>query len=194
MTEIKFIKSAYTLKDLPKDNLPQIVLCGRSNVGKSSFINTLFNKKGIAKTSSTPGKTRAFNYYLVNGNFYIVDLPGYGYAKVKKKEQEFWERMITEFLIKNTNIQLAFHFIDSRHNPSDLDCLLNDLIRHINVPYNVVLNKIDKLNQKELSASKKNILNFFPELIMGENLFLFSSHNGTGKKEIQKRINLLFSK
>ena len=193
-SEQKFIKSVYNLNDLPKDKLPEIILCGRSNVGKSSFLNSLYNRKNLAKTSSTPGKTRSINFYLIDEKFYIVDLPGYGYAKTSIKEREFWSKLIGEYISKANNIFLAFHFIDSRHNPTELDKKLNEFLRLAEVPYIVILSKIDKLKQSELSKVKKEIINFFPELIFGENLFIYSSVKKTGKQEVQNRIYNLFYK
>lgn len=121
----QFIKSAFSLKDLIKSNLPEVILCGRSNVGKSSFINSLFNRKDLAKISSTPGKTRSINYYLIDNKFYMVDLPGYGYAKTSKKEREYWSNLIGDYIKISKNIILAVHFIDSRINPTELDIKLN---------------------------------------------------------------------
>ena len=192
MKDVGFVKSVYHLKDLPKDNLPEVILCGRSNVGKSSFINSLFNKKGLAKTSSSPGKTRSLNYYLVGNKYYIVDLPGFGYAKVPKTEREKWQKLITNYLKLERNIATAIHFIDSRRKPTDLDVLLNNFLYELNVPYTVILSKIDKLNQSELEKEKKNIREFFPELLWGDNLLAYSSVKGTGKREIVKRLSLLF--
>ncbi len=194
ISQQKFIKSVYNLNDLPKNNLPEIILCGRSNVGKSSFLNSLYNRKDLAKTSSTPGKTRSINYYLIDDKFYIVDLPGFGYAKTSIKEREFWSKLIGDFISQTKNIQLAFHFIDSRHNPTELDIKLNEFLREGEIPYIIILNKIDKLKQSELAKTKKEILQFFPELIFGENLFIYSSVKKTGKKEIQNRIQNLFHK
>ncbi len=192
--EQKFIKSVYNLNDLPKNNLPEIILCGRSNVGKSSFLNSLYNRKDLAKTSSTPGKTRSINYYLIDEKFYMVDLPGYGYAKTSLKEREFWSKLVGEYISRTKNISLAFHFIDSRHNPTDLDINLNEFLRQAEVPYIIILSKIDKLKQSELSKVKKEIINFFPELIFGENLFIYSAVKKTGKQEVQNRIHNLFYK
>lgn len=194
MKDIRFVKSVFKIVDIPGDNLPQVVLCGRSNVGKSSFINALFNRKGLAMTSSTPGKTRGINYYLVEDKYYLVDLPGFGYAKVSEKERAGWQRLIESFLKENKAIELALHFIDSRITPSPLDILLNDYLREIGVPYIVMLNKIDKLKQSEKAASKKIIKETFPELIEGDNLILHSSSKGTGKNEIRKRLISLFMK
>ena len=189
---IKFISSVFYLKDLPKRSLPVVILCGRSNVGKSSFINSLFNKKNLAKTSSSPGKTRSINYYKVDDKFYLVDLPGYGYAKTSKKEREYWGKLLSAYITNVNDIVLAVHLIDSRHDPSELDINLNELLRFTDLPYIVLLSKSDKLNQSEISKVVKNIKQVFPELIQGENLFLYSSKKGTGKKEILSRFSKLF--
>ena len=192
MKNIQFIKSVYNLNDLPKDAFPELVLCGRSNVGKSSFLNSIFNKKNIAKTSSSPGKTRSLNYYKIENKFFIVDLPGFGYAKVSKKEREAWKQLIGKYLSSDRDIQMIFHFIDSRHEPTQLDVYLNEFLREINLPYVVILNKTDKLKQSELAKARKTIVEYFPELIFHENLFLFSSVKGTGKALIRDRISRMF--
>jgi len=188
----EFIISAYKLSQLPKDNLPETILCGRSNVGKSSFINSLFNRRDLAKTSSTPGKTRSINYYKIDDKFYFVDLPGFGYAKTSLKERESWGKLLSEYIKTSKNIKLAFHFIDSRHSPTDLDLQLNELLKFSKIPCIIILNKIDKLTQSELSLSKKRIIEFFPELIQGENLFLYSSTTKKGKKEVTQILSKLF--
>ncbi|MBZ0179547.1 MAG: ribosome biogenesis GTP-binding protein YihA/YsxC [Melioribacteraceae bacterium] len=192
LKKIEFIRSVGNLSQVPKDNLPEIVLCGRSNVGKSSFINSLFNKKNVAKTSSTPGKTRTLNYYLVENKFYIVDLPGFGYAKVSKTERDSWQRLIENYLNSSRNIEYAFHFIDSRHSPTQLDILLNRLLRELEIPTVTILSKIDKPKQSQLAKTKKEIKEAFPELIENENLFYYSSITGKGKKEIVNIVTKLF--
>ena len=192
MLNIKFIKSVYRIKDLPSDNTPELVLCGRSNVGKSSFINSLSKQKNIAKTSSSPGKTRAINYYLVEGKFYLVDLPGYGYAKVSIKAKNEWQKLITEYIMNSKNIALAYHLIDSRHKATNLDLLLNQMLIEEEIPYTILLSKIDKLNQAQKSKSVKTIKEQFPELNIGDNLFLYSSLKGIGKKEVELRLSKLF--
>jgi GTP-binding protein len=188
----KFITSAFSISELPKEKLPEVVLCGRSNVGKSSFINSLFNRKNLAKTSSTPGKTRSINYYNIDSIFYMVDLPGYGYAKISQSERKKWGSLINSFFSTSKNIQLTIHLIDSRHQPTELDIKLNDMLRSLNIPYIVLLNKSDKLKQSEFSLAKKKIIEVFPELILNENLFYFSSVKGTGSKEIKKLLTALF--
>lgn len=184
----QFIKSVYNLKDIPKQRFPEVILCGRSNVGKSSFINSLFNKKNLAKTSSTPGKTRSINYYQVDNHFYIVDLPGFGYAKTSLKEREYWGKLVTEYIRNSGHINLAIHLIDSRHNPSDLDIKLNSLLKDSLIPYLILLNKVDKLKQSEIASAKKRITAYFPELTPGENLIPYSTVKHNGKQEI---LNLL---
>lgn len=188
----QFIKSVYTLKDIPRFRLPEVVLCGRSNVGKSSFINSLFNRKNLAKTSSTPGKTRSINYYQIDNHFYIVDLPGYGYAKTSIKEREYWGRMVSEYIRASGYINLAVHLIDCRHDPTELDLQLNSLLRDSLIPYLVLLNKVDKLKQSETLTAKKRITAYFPELISGENLILYSAVKHNGKREVLELLSRLF--
>lgn len=191
MKNIQFHKSVYKLEELPKRELPTIVLCGRSNVGKSSFINCLFAPLRVAKTSSTPGKTRSINYYLIENKFYIVDLPGFGYAKVSQKEREYWKKLIEEYFVLNAKIVLAIHILDSRYDPTVLDIQLNEFLRLKNIPYNFVINKVDKLKQSQFAVLKRNIGNFFPEAIPGTNLFFFSAIKGIGKKEIIRLLTSL---
>lgn len=185
---IKFIKSVFDIKELPVSSLQEIVLCGRSNVGKSSLINSLFNRKNIAKISSTPGKTRSINYFEVEKKFYLVDLPGFGYAKTSKKEREYWAALIESYFSESKNISLVFHLIDSRHKPTDLDLKLNALIKYYKLEYNIVMTKIDKLNQSELSKTKNEIKKAFPEMAPGHNLFVYSSVKKTGKKQLLQRL------
>lgn len=192
--KLEFVKPVYSIKEIPAQRRPEIILCGRSNVGKSTFINTIFNRKNLAKTSSTPGKTRSINYYNIDDKLYMVDLPGFGYAKTAKSERDSWAKLIDEFLEKSGNISLAFHIIDSRHDPLESDIHLNSLLQEIDLPYIVILNKVDKLKQSEIAAAKKNITNFFPELSYGDNLMLYSAIKGTGKKEVINRISTLFYK
>ncbi len=192
MLKIKFIKSVYSIKDLPKEGIPELVLCGRSNVGKSSFINSLSKQNNVAKTSSTPGKTRSLNYYLVEDKFYIVDLPGYGYAKVSIKAKNEWQKLIADYLLNSKNIALAYHIIDSRHSATNLDILLNEMLVRQDITYSIILSKVDKLNQSQKSKSIKTIMMQFPELSLGDNLFLYSALKGTGKKQVETTLSKLF--
>ncbi len=192
MKRIEFIKPVYNLSEIPKRELPTVVLCGRSNVGKSSFINSIFAPLKVAKTSSTPGKTRSLNYYLIEDKFYIVDLPGFGYAQTSRSERDSWQKIIDKYFQTNKQIMLSIHLIDSRHEPMQSDIQLNHFLREQDSSYWVILNKIDKLKQSEIAASKKRILQEFPELIPNENLFLYSTVSGIGKKEIIKLFSKLF--
>ncbi|MCF8259526.1 MAG: ribosome biogenesis GTP-binding protein YihA/YsxC [Melioribacteraceae bacterium] len=184
----EFKKSVFKMKDLPSDNLPEVILCGRSNVGKSSFINTLFNAKNLAKTSSTPGKTRSLNYYLVDDKFYLVDLPGFGYAKVSKKERDGWQRLITTFLQDRDQIVEAYHLIDSRHNPMELDYMLHEFLMKSGIVTTIILSKVDKLKQAEKSKAAKSIQGIFENYSLNENLFFFSSVKGIGKKQVLTKL------
>lgn len=188
----KFITSVFNVADLPKQMLPEVVLCGRSNVGKSSFINSLFNKKNLAKTSSTPGKTRSINYYQIDTNFYLVDLPGYGYAKASMGDRRKWNKLIKDFFSLSKNIQLTIHILDSRHDPTEIDIEFNKMLKELAIPYIVLLNKSDKLKQSEFHKSVKNLKVIFPEMSLNDNLFFFSAVNGTGNKEVKKILSSIF--
>ena len=132
-------------KSYPKDGLKEIVLVGRSNVGKSSFINALTNRKKLAYTSSSPGKTRTINFYNIDNMFRIVDLPGYGYAKISMSEREKWKKIIEEYLVKSQNIALICQIIDVRHEPTKLDLMMYDYIQSTGTDYLIIANKLDKL-------------------------------------------------
>lgn len=190
--EIQFYKSVFELDLIPKSDLPQLILCGRSNVGKSSFINSISNRKGIAKTSSTPGKTRSINFYLADKKFFIVDLPGFGYAQTSQKEREKWGRLVSQYILESKNIHHAFHIIDARHSPLDLDIQLNTWLTSAQLDYSVILNKADKLNQSETHKAIVNINTILPGLLLNKNLFFYSSVTGKWKKPVQKRITELF--
>ena len=153
--------SAVREDQYPKDDLPEIALSGRSNVGKSSLINTLLNRKNLARTSSQPGKTQTLNFYLVNDEFYLVDVPGYGYARVsQKKRQEFGE-MIQDYLETRPNLKGLVILIDSRHEPTKDDIVMYNYAQYLNLPILVVCTKIDKIKKsqvnKVMSRLKKNI-------------------------------------
>ena len=141
----KFEISAVSPKQYPKNNLPEIVLVGKSNVGKSSFINTMINRKKLARTSSEPGKTRQINFYNIDETFYFVDLPGYGYSKMSKKEQEQVGKFIEEYLFNRKEISLNIFLIDIRHSPSANDRLMYNYIISSGLPFIILANKADKI-------------------------------------------------
>lgn len=192
MKEINFIKSVASADQLPKMILPEIVLAGRSNVGKSSFINHIAGRKKIAKISSTPGKTRTINYYNVDDKFYIVDLPGFGYAKVSKKEREQWQKLIESYFLAEREIVTVYHLIDARHEPTELDIILYNFLFDSGIPFTIILNKVDKLKQSEIAIAKNRIQKLFPNLVYGDNLLMHSTVKGLGKKEIVTRLRKLF--
>ena len=148
----EFKISAVSAKQYPTDNLPQVVLVGKSNVGKSSFINTLVNRKKLARTSSEPGKTRQINFYNMDNKFYFVDLPGYGYSKMSKAEQEKVGNFIEEYLKTSKNICLIIFLIDIRHEPTENDKLMYNFIFKTNLPCIVIANKADKIAPTKVNS------------------------------------------
>ena len=153
----KFEISAVSPKQYPKNDLPQIVLVGKSNVGKSSFINTMINRKSLARTSSEPGKTRQINFYNIDETFYFVDLPGYGYSKMSKQEQEKVGSFIEQYLAKSKNISLVIFLIDSRHNPTENDKLMYDYIIRSGLHFIILANKVDKIAPTKVEGTIKDL-------------------------------------
>lgn len=161
----KFEVSAVSPKQYPNNNLPEIVLVGKSNVGKSSFVNTMINRKSLARTSSEPGKTRQINFYNIDNKFYFVDLPGYGYSKMSKLEQEKVGKFTEEYLVKRTTISLIIFLIDIRHKPTENDRLMYDYVMRSNLPFMVLANKADKIAPTKVDTYvedlKKELRYFF---------------------------------
>lgn len=155
----QFEISAVSPKQYPQNNLPEIVLVGKSNVGKSSFINTMVNRKKLARTSSEPGKTRQINFYNMDNKFYFVDLPGYGYSKMSKQEQAKVNSFIDEYLQKSKNIALVIFLIDIRHSPGANDKLMYDYIIHSNLPCIIIANKADKIAVTKVNDAVSNLQN-----------------------------------
>ena len=153
----KFEISAVSPKQYPKNDLPQIVLVGKSNVGKSSFINTMINRKSLARTSSEPGKTRQINFYNIDETFYFVDLPGYGYNKMSKQEQDKVGSFIEQYLVKSKNIALVIFLIDIRHNPTENDRLMYDYIIRSGLPFIILANKADKIAPTKVEGTVKDL-------------------------------------
>lgn len=147
---VELVTSAPSLVQAPNtEDMPEIALLGRSNVGKSSFVNSLLNNKRLARVSNTPGKTRLLNFFKVDDRWMLVDMPGYGYAKVSKTEQERWGKAMAEFLAKRENLRLAVVLLDIRHGPQPIDFQTLDLLREIGLPRMIVLNKADKLSRSQ---------------------------------------------
>jgi GTP-binding protein len=146
----EFVKSVFTLADLPPPKYPEVAILGRSNAGKSSLINALFNQRNLAKVSSTPGFTKALNFFLVDRKFYLVDLPGYGYAKVSKEMRLKWKELIEGYLRSVRDFRLLILIFDIRRTPDELDLSLIEFVKSLNKPYHIVLNKIDLLEKREV--------------------------------------------
>ena len=155
--EPKFEISAVGPKQYPKNNLPEIVLVGKSNVGKSSFINTMINRKKLARTSSEPGKTRQINFYNIDEKFYFVDLPGYGYSKMSKVEQVQVGKFIEEYLFNRKQISLIIFLVDIRHNPTENDKLMYNYIISSGLPFIILANKADKIAKTKVEAEVEKI-------------------------------------
>ncbi len=155
----KFISSKVHLKDLPNTNLPEFAFIGRSNVGKSSLINYLTNQAKLAKTSSTPGKTQTINHYLINQNFYFVDLPGYGYAEVPLSIKKQFEKMIQDYLQKRDTLACLFVLIDVRHDPLKVDLEFIQWVGENQIPFCLIFTKCDKLSQSQLDTKIQNYKN-----------------------------------
>lgn len=153
----KFEISAVSKKQYPKGNLPEIVLVGKSNVGKSSFVNTMTNRKGLARTSNVPGKTRQINFYNMDDKFYFVDLPGYGYSKMSKEEKVISGNYIERYLEEGQNVTLIILLLDIRHKPTEDDMLMYDYILKSNLPFMVLTNKADKIAVTKVDAEVERI-------------------------------------
>ena len=193
-----FVISKPNWKDCPKPVMPEYAFIGRSNVGKSSLINALCGNKGLAKTSSTPGKTQLINHFLINENWYLCDLPGYGYAKVSKKSREEWGKMIKGYILNRENLMNTFVLVDARHKPQQIDIDFLRFLGENEIPFSIIFTKSDKIKQKELV---QNVKDFEQELFKYWDeippYFITSSEKKTGKENILDyidEINPLFEK
>ncbi len=177
-----YTTSVCSLKDLPRDGLPEVAFAGRSNVGKSSALNRLVSVKNLAKTSSTPGKTRLINFFLINKNLYFVDLPGYGFAKAPKTMRKSWGELVEGYLKERESLKGTVLLIDSRRGPLEPDLELVRWLDHYGKPKLIVLTKIDKLSRSALSESSGSTREVLE--LESESLILFSAKTGQGKDEI----------
>lgn len=153
----EFVTSAVDLNGLPTDEKVEFMFCGRSNVGKSSFINMLTNRKALARTSSNPGKTQTLNFFLINNDFYFVDVPGYGYARVSKSIKETFGRMIEDYVKNRENLKMVFLLVDFRHKPSEDDVLMYNFLKYYHLPVTVIATKSDKIKNSERTKCKAQI-------------------------------------
>ncbi len=186
---VDFVVGVANLKQLPKTNLPEIIFIGRSNVGKSSLLNKLCNRKNIARVSATPGKTRELNYYLINKDMYFVDLPGYGYAKVAEHVKAGWTQLIEEFFHTRKQIALAIQIVDARLGPTELDNTMMGWLDFYKVPFLLILTKADKLPKNKLI----NQVNFIGGALSKHKYLAgiqpFSAVTGDGRIELLKAID-----
>ena len=186
-----FLKVIATrISQYPDDELPEFLLVGRSNVGKSSFINTILNKRGLARTSATPGKTQTLNFYIANNSFYLVDVPGYGYAQVNREQQKKMGLMIEEYLENREELKRVFMIVDFRIKPTDDDVLMYQFLKYYDIPVTLILNKCDKVGGSKHDKNLK-IIRETIDLSQGDDLIEFSSVTKKGREEVLDKIESL---
>lgn len=185
VNEAQLVISAVSSKQYPQELLPEIALAGRSNVGKSSFINKMIHRKSLARTSSKPGKTQTLNFYKINDSFYFVDVPDYGYAKVSKKEREAWGRMMEEYFQTRDSLRATVLLVDLRHPPTEDDMIMYDFLKHYQIPVVVIATKMDKVPKSKKEKHLKTIKDHL-ELEAEDTIIPFSSMTGEGKDKAWK--------
>ena len=184
--QAEFITSMANYEEKPPINLPQLAVVGKSNVGKSSLINALCQRKKLCKTSSTPGKTRLINIFLINNEFHLVDLPGYGFAKINKAEKKRWGEMMERYFRESALLEHVLHLVDIRHEPTQDDITMNRFLREMDIPFTVVATKADKISR---GARMKQIAPICRALLVQPwELIAFSSEDGTGRVELLSKI------
>ncbi|PID26608.1 MAG: YihA family ribosome biogenesis GTP-binding protein [Candidatus Cloacimonadota bacterium] len=186
----EFIKSAVDSSSFIHDEKIQILFAGKSNVGKSSFINSVLSRKKLAKTSQTPGKTRTINYFLINKDFYFVDLPGFGYAKVPLYEKRSWEKMINKYLNQTEEIKLAFSLIDIRHDPSQNDISMVNMFTQFGIDQIIILSKCDKISKNEINKRLMKTRKLFEDQSVIE-ILPYSSLKNTNRERVLEIISVL---
>lgn len=179
--------SAVRRSQYPTDNKPEYLLVGRSNVGKSSFINTIINRKNYARTSSNPGKTQTINFYLVNDEFYLVDAPGYGYANLNKVKRKKFGLMMEDYMENRPNLKMVFLLIDFRHKPTEDDVMMYNYLKNYDIPTTIIATKADKVTTTNQQKNRNIILNEI-ELVAEDDFILFSSVTKKGREEVQAKI------
>ena len=183
----EFVRSAAKKEDFPRDGLPQIVFSGRSNVGKSSVINRLLGRKNFARVGSAPGKTTHINYFKIDGKFYLVDLPGYGYAKVSQAEKARWGRLIQAWFDDPSLMTLGCMLVDARHKPTADDCTMGNWFKETGRPFVVVANKLDKLKKSEIEPNLQRIRDTL-ELDESVKVIPFSAEKGEGRDALLGKV------
>ncbi len=183
LNNAEFIRSATKAADFPRNRLPQTVFAGRSNVGKSSVINRILNRKNFARVGSAPGKTTHINYFLIDKQLYLVDLPGYGYAQVSKQERDRWGRLIESWFADTSLMTLGVLIVDSRHKPTADDRTMSDFFLGTGKPFIIVANKLDKLKKSEIEGNLQRIRDTL-ELPDSVCIVPFSAEKGDGKQQL----------
>ncbi|WP_299603027.1 ribosome biogenesis GTP-binding protein YihA/YsxC [uncultured Aquimarina sp.] len=185
ISSAEFVMSNSDLAKCPKNNLPEYAFIGRSNVGKSSLINMLTGRKSLAKTSGRPGKTQLINHFIINKNWFLVDLPGYGYARVSKSSKKVFQKFITAYFSKRTQLVSAFVLVDCRHEPQKIDLEFMQWLGENQIPFSIIFTKADKLSKTKLpqniEAYTNEMLKYWEEM---PNYFITSSSNGLGKDDV----------
>ena len=184
---VNLFVSAVRRSQYPEDGMPEFIMLGRSNVGKSSFLNTLVNRKNLARISSKPGKTNTINFFNVEDEFYLVDVPGYGYADTSKEEIRKFGLMVEEYLEKRKELKRVFLLIDFRHKPTSDDKLMYDFLKYYQIPVTIVATKADKVSSREKEKNLKQVRECL-DIVLGDNIVLFSSITKIGREEILKII------
>lgn len=184
---------AVRISQYPEDKKCEFLILGRSNVGKSSFINTIINRKNLARTSSKPGKTQTLNFYKINDTFYIVDVPGYGYAQTSKKQIEKFGIMIEEYLKQRQELKHVFLLVDYRHKPTEDDLLMYKFLKYYNLPVTIICTKYDKVN-RSLKAKQDDIMKKTLEPALGDEIVNFSSITKVGKERVYEIIENIINK
>ena len=189
ISNVEFITSAVRKSQYPEEKYPEFLLVGRSNVGKSSFINTIMNRKNLARISSIPGKTQTLNFYLINNSFYLVDVPGYGFARVSKKLKNKFGLMIEDYLKERNNLKMVFMIVDFRHKPTQDDILMYNYLKYYNIKVTVIGTKADKVSKNNYEKNKKIIIETL-NLDAEDDFIIFSAQTKIGKEEVYKKIEI----
>lgn len=192
VTSAKFVKSVFERSQWPRDGRPEVAFLGRSNVGKSSMINSLLRVKGLARSSNTPGRTQSLNFFLINERFHFVDLPGYGFARAPREVRETWGALVTDYLANRDTLVLSIHIVDSRHEPTTLDLQLREWLAANGKPFLTVATKSDKLSQNEshknLARARKVLDGAAGGIGAGGDLVAYSATTGRGRESVWRAI------
>ena len=187
VNNVELAVTAVRRSQYPTDGKPEFLLVGRSNVGKSSFINTIIGRKNFARTSSNPGKTQTINFYLVNDSFYLVDAPGYGFANLSKAKKKKFGLMMEDYMTSREQLKQVFMLIDFRHKPTSDDIMMYQFLKYYDIPVTIVATKVDKVGITNRQKQRNLILDQL-DLVVGDDFVMFSSVTKLGKEEIYDRI------